>query len=521
MGGATVMQNGVPQCIAEASDARSGWRLSRAPAAILLMVFAWSFQCDALPESARQTIIALACAMAVSGDNDGDNSLGRADRITSKPRAIPCCSASPWLRSPEAQYSRGAAAAPQCRKDCEDMSLNHIVKSSRRLTSVLIYGVLCVAAVLTMAACAWRDRAGEATQQVSFDDYRRATVHMLAQRRVFQNGDWLSELNWNAPAEWRPAGPPRKGALLVHGLGDSPWSFNDIGRQLAAEGFLVRTVLLPGHGTRPEDLLDVTLEDWRGAVAEQAHAMSREVDEVYLGGFSTGGNLVVDYAYANPGIAGLLLFSPAFMSSSPYDWLTPLISWARPWLQELDGRRPMQNAVRYMTVPTNGFAQFYRSSRLARHALRQGPYDKPVLMVVAEHDSVLDTRYLLDIFSTRFTHPGSRLIWYGDDHGQHLADSRVLVRSDRLPASRISQFSHMGLLFSPDNALYGKNGAIRLCWNGQSDAAREACEEGAPVWFSDWGYQEAGKIHARLTFNPYFEWQKEVMIQVLNEPSTR
>jgi len=38
---------------------------------------------------------------------------------------------------------------------------------------------------------------------------------------------------------------------------------------------------------------------------------------------------------------------------------------------------------------------------------------------------------------------------------------------------------------------------------------------GAAVWYSDWGYREAGKVHARLTYNPYFEWQAEVMAQVL------
>lgn len=79
---------------------------------------------------------------------------------------------------------------------------------------------------------------------------------------------------------------------------------------------------------------------------------------IVLGGFSTGANLVLEHAYRNADIAGLLLFSPAFKSDSTYDWLTPWLGWARPWLREPDGVRPMQNPVRYMMVPTNGFAQF-------------------------------------------------------------------------------------------------------------------------------------------------------------------
>lgn len=376
--------------------------------------------------------------------------------------------------------------------------------------------ILTGTALITAIACADIGDEHRFEQKRSFEAYQRDSIEWLKQHRVFQSEDKSTELTLNTPREWRPQGKPHQGILLVHGLGDSPWSFHDIGEQLAKRGFLVRTVLLPGHGTQPEDMLDVTLEDWRRVVEEQAQVLSAEVDLVYLGGFSTGANLVVDYAYAHTDIAGLLLFSPAFESDSAFDWLTPLIAWARPWLLEPSEVRPMQNSVRYMTVPTNGFAQFYRSSRRARRALHHAPYSKPVLMVVAEHDSVLDTAYLSKIFRTRLTHPASRLIWYGNAPNQAKTDPRVLVKTDKLPEARISQFSHMGMMFSPNNPLYGNEGRLRICWNGQSETATTACEQGATVWFSDWGHKEEGKIHARLTFNPYFEWQSNVIVQVLN-----
>lgn len=395
------------------------------------------------------------------------------------------------------------------------------MKGTSRWTRAIVCGALCVAGLLLAAACAGRGQDLHSPAGVSFDSYRRDTIRLLEQRRAFQTADAASELDWNAPREWRPTGRAHRGVLLVHGLGDSPWSFHDLGETLAAQGFLVRTVLLPGHGTRPEDMLDVTLEDWRRVVREQATTLAGEVDQVYLGGFSTGANLALDYAYSNDAVAGLLLFSPAFLSNSTYDWLTPFIGWIRPWLLSPDNGRPMQNAVRYMTVPTNGFAQFYRSSRLARDALERAPYAKPVLMVVAQHDSVLNTGYLAGVFSSRFTHPASRLIWYGSGPEPQPGDPRILVRDDRLPELRISQFSHMAPLFSPRNPLYGANGHLRICWNGQDPAATAACGQGAAVWFSDWGHREEGKIHARLTFNPYYDWQSQIMAQVLDGNSGR
>ncbi|WP_404940741.1 alpha/beta hydrolase [Pseudomonas amygdali] len=377
---------------------------------------------------------------------------------------------------------------------------------------------LLITAGAMLNACATLGSDVPDIKPVAFATYRENTIELLRERRAFQHDATDFELTWNAPHEWRPAGgPPDKGILLVHGLGDSPWSFHDVGQTLAAQGFLVRTVLLPGHGTRPDDLLDVTLDQWRQVVHEQAATLRRDVGQVYLGGFSTGANLALDYAYAFPEIAGLVLFSPGFRSNSSWDWLTPMVARFRPWLFELDGNRPTQNTVRYLNTPTNGFAQYYRSSRMARRLLHERPYDKPVFMAVAQHDSVLDTDYLLDVFQTRFTHPASRLVWYGTPPADLKDSKRVIVREDRLPEQHISQFSHMGLLFSPANAVYGERARQRFCWNGQSSQDMQACEQGAPVWYSDWGYQETGKIHARLTFNPYFDWQASVIATVLGD----
>ena len=369
--------------------------------------------------------------------------------------------------------------------------------------------------LLTLQACTSMAESDEPKQR--FEDYRQQTLELIRNQRNFQTADHQAELDWNAPRQWTPSGTPKGGVLLVHGLGDSAWSFHDVAQMLAAQGYLVRTVLLPGHGPKPEDMLDVRLEQWQRVVREQAQLLAREVPKVYLGGFSTGANLVLDYAYGHDEIAGLLLFSPAFRSNSGYAWLTPWIGWARPWLAAPNqGLRPMQTPVRYMNMPTNGFAQFYRSSALAQDRLHQRRYDKPVFIAIAEHDSVLDTDYVLDNFSQRFSNPASRLIWYGDLPARAANTPRVEVRKDYLPEYRISRFSHMGLLFSADNPLYGVSGSQRICWNGKSTPDTAKCMAGEPVWYSDWGYTESGKIHARLTFNPYFEWQTQVMLGVLN-----
>ncbi|GKW20189.1 lipoprotein [Pectobacterium araliae] len=379
----------------------------------------------------------------------------------------------------------------------------------------VMVSLFALTGVLFMVGCNSNPREITPLGQPSFERYQQDTTRWVEQHRAFQTTDKKRELRWNTPSEVRPTGQPHKAILLVHGLGDSPGSFIDITPKLVELGFLVRTVLLPGHGTRPSDLLHVTVDDWRNVVAEQAAILSKEVDEVYLGGFSTGGNLVLEYASQHPEIKGLVLFSPAIKSNEKYDFMTPLLSVFTDWLMPPRPGYPQQLATRYMRVPTNGLAQYYYSSRGVRSQLAKKPYDKPVLIVLAEHDSVVDTTYIANLFDTQFTNPRSRLIWYGDrPAGIH--SSRVLVRTGSLPEWRISQLSHMSLLFSPENTEYGKTGSIIICANGQTNNDLTACADRSTLWYSDWGYVENGKTHVRLTFNPYFDWQNQIMANVLH-----
>ncbi|RBP67750.1 hypothetical protein [Brenneria salicis] len=115
-----------------------------------------------------------------------------------------------------------------------------------------------------------------------------------------------------------------------------------------------------------------------------------------------------------------------------------------------------------------------------------------------------------------FTNSRSRLIWYGNPPAD-TASSRVLIRSDRLPEWRISQFSPMSILFSPENETYGPAGVVVICANGQTSNSPQQCQDRRSLWYSDWGYQEEGKIHICLTFNPYFDWQTQIMNEVLAE----
>ena len=71
--------------------------------------------------------------------------------------------------------------------------------------------------------------------------------------------------DWNRSFEL-PVDAPAGGALLLHGLSDSPYSLRAIGKRLQAHGYWVVGLRLPGHGTTPSALKGVQWEDFAAAV---------------------------------------------------------------------------------------------------------------------------------------------------------------------------------------------------------------------------------------------------------------
>ena len=374
---------------------------------------------------------------------------------------------------------------------------------------------LAGAALLVLAfGCAKERGALQPLGQSSFAEYRSETCEWIAQNRHFQSHDHAQELEWNAPQEYRPAGKYTTGILLVHGLGDSPWTFVDVGKVLAENGILARTVLLPGFGTKPADLIDVRVEDWRQVVAEQAAIMSAEVESFYLGGFSTGANLAIEYADRHPEVKGLLLFSPAIYLNFKMDFLSPVIARVAEWPFTPPPGMPTQSPMRYYWLPTNAFAQFYYTRASAADLLNKRPFKKPALLVLSENDSVLDTTRIMNEFDTLFPHPASRVLWYGDEAKTLPLSHRVQAKPAHLPLWRISNFSHMGIMFSPHNPQYGFHGTERIYFNGITGSPRVPDSD---LWFSAWGFHEKGRTHARLTFNPHFDWQNKLMLSILTQ----
>ena len=350
----------------------------------------------------------------------------------------------------------------------------------------------------------------------SFSHYQALTRDLLVNHRYFLSHQTDDELAANMPFEVKPRKQldVSKGIILVHGLGDSPFSFVDLANSLANEGFLVRTILLSGHGTKPGDMLDASYKDWQLLLERHVRLLKTEVDDVYLGGFSTGGNLVTSYALHDDDIQGLVLISPGFKSDTALASLAPIAAWFKDWLYK-GQPQGYKNSARYMTMPTNGLAQYYHTSDIVMDQLEDAVYKKPTFIAISADDSVLDTTAIKSAYNHSFSNKNNRLLYFSNN--KSVKEEGVSVIDSYRPEFRVSNMSHMGLLFSPDNQHYGIDGSQRVCNNGQQqEGARARCESGGEVWYSAWGHQEPNKVHARLTFNPSYNRMIDEIKSVLS-----
>ncbi len=84
--------------------------------------------------------------------------------------------------------------------------------------------------------------------------------------------------------------------LICHGFEDSPLTTRPLGEFLHAMGHTAIGLLLPGHGTKIEDLTRVRFYHWQDTLEQAFREERSKYRKVFLVGFSMGGTLMLDLA---------------------------------------------------------------------------------------------------------------------------------------------------------------------------------------------------------------------------------
>ncbi len=113
--------------------------------------------------------------------------------------------------------------------------------------------------------------------------------------------------------------------FLIHGLGGTQYDLGSMHKRLKNAGFVTHSLTLPGHGTTPEDLVNVTAEQWMEAVTAKYKEVAAQHDNFHIMGMCMGALLATELAKRQRHTRGKLvaLAPPIYIDGWATAWYTP------------------------------------------------------------------------------------------------------------------------------------------------------------------------------------------------------
>jgi alpha-beta hydrolase superfamily lysophospholipase len=221
-------------------------------------------------------------------------------------------------------------------------------------------------------------------------------------------------------------------ALLIHGLTDSPYSMKALAETLHAKGFEVTVLRVPGHGTLPSMMTQMTVRDWTAAVriaVRDVAARTPPGQLFYVGGYSTGGTLALQYtldALVDSSLRKpdrVLLVSPAIELTRAAALANLLEVFSVIPIPQLQKARWQAVAVEYdpykfNSFPVNATKQVNRATRDLQYGLAKAAESgliakmPPVIAFQSVVDSTVGPNGVADLLFARLGGPRHRLVLF-------------------------------------------------------------------------------------------------------------
>lgn len=192
----------------------------------------------------------------------------------------------------------------------------------------------------------------------------------------------------------------RCAVLFIHGFGGNGQHFEELPRKVAAAGWRARVLLLPGHGTLPEDFERTSADQLLNAVLDETQALLKKHEKVVLLGHSMGGALATLAAARTPEVSGLILGAPYFAITPRWYYILPPESWMRMgpslmrWVYSNPDRQPVfrrevsSQIVSYAWLPTRAAVTAMELAGEASSPTTLSKINQPVLLLHGRRDEV-------------------------------------------------------------------------------------------------------------------------------------
>lgn len=315
----------------------------------------------------------------------------------------------------------------------------------------------------------------------------------------------------NLPFEWQPAhnktnGRYQNGVLLVHGYNETAYALRNVGEIFANQGYLVRSLMLPGHGTSPIELTTIPRKTWKETVEYGIRSLRPDCESLTVVGNSLGCALGLIYAYRYPELIDrLLLLAPALGVRTPMDYFARWQKTLRtPWhAQKWHARELAVDYAKYTRSHIKSMLQSMLIMREAYHLSKVHTLTPPVTALFSVDDETINVKKIEQWYGT-LKHEKNHCVIYSKNPPD--STKNITQRSSVFEEQKILDFSHTCLHHRPDNPHYGQSGDyIDYQHYPQAPDCVPNC----------WGAITRDNLKyknlARLHYNPDFEYLAEII----------
>jgi carboxylesterase len=226
-----------------------------------------------------------------------------------------------------------------------------------------------------------------------------------------------------------PGGSPC--VVALHGFGGTAAEVRPLLESISSAGYAVDAAVLPGHGTDPKDLQNVTFDDWVAATRARARAAAERHGRFVLLGFSLGSLIAMHLAAEGdsqfPGLVGLVLLgnalrlepltSAALAALSRLGSLVPDLYVRKPGPGDLLDKSALAALVTYDRHPLRAAVETYRAGARVRRVVNR--ITSRALILHGRRDRVC---------------PWSNAVWLADHIGSKDVSVRIYERSGHVLA---------------------------------------------------------------------------------------
>ena len=178
------------------------------------------------------------------------------------------------------------------------------------------------------------------------------------------------------------------GILFFHGFTGSPYEGREFASHFSQRGYTVWVPLLPGHGTDPKDLLNISWRDWYTFGEDCLSKLKKQCSKIVLAGQSMGSSLALTLAAHHPVEAIISLAGAVFLK----DWRLILLPIARKLIPyhyksrgpDISSKEAKKNSASYSKYPVNSIDEFLSLLNVAKESLKK--INAPLVLVHSKND---------------------------------------------------------------------------------------------------------------------------------------